>query len=370
MAKALKILVLSESYPNQNGHLMAFVHTRNLYYLKRGHQIDVLCFDAASGYQLEGVSVLTEADLVKNEKIEEFDIVVSHAPNLRNHIRFILKNKKQIQKIVFVIHGHEVLQKSNYYPKPYPNLQSTESWFSKVVDEVYDMIKLKALHFLFTSVLKTKAHFIFVSEWMKQEFIENINMDPEVVQTRSKVIPNSIHSVFENNAFDFDRKKDAHFITIRNFDSPKYGIDLIVKAAVENPESEFHLYGKGSFFKHYDQPKNLKVIEVSFRHEEMLDLLNRYQAALMPTRLDSQGVMACEMASFGIPLVTSNLSICREIFQGFGNVELIANESFEFKAQDFLKSAKKENFVKNKKFYSENTVQQELEYFDELVAKK
>ena len=35
----------------------------------------------------------------------------------------------------------------------------------------------------------------------------------------------------------------------------------------------------------------------------------------MPTRADAQGVMACEMATFGIPLITSNIDVCKEVFK-------------------------------------------------------
>ena len=42
-------------------------------------------------------------------------------------------------------------------------------------------------------------------------------------------------------------------------------------------------------------------------------------------RADAQGVMACEMATFGIPLITSNIDVCKEVFEGFENVAFIDN---------------------------------------------
>lgn len=45
----------------------------------------------------------------------------------------------------------------------------------------------------------------------------------------------------------------------------------------------------------------------------------------MPTRRDTQGVMSCELVSYGIPLITSDLPVCHEMFKDMDNVELISN---------------------------------------------
>ena len=39
----------------------------------------------------------------------------------------------------------------------------------------------------------------------------------------------------------------------------------------------------------------------------------------------------CEMASYGMPVITSNIDICREILNGFDNVTLLENEAFSSK---------------------------------------
>ena len=86
----------------------------------------------------------------------------------------------------------------------------------------------------------------------------------------------------------------------------------------------------------------------------MIDLLNKSRCALMPTRTDAQGVMACEMATFGIPLVTTDLPVCHEVFDTFVNVQYIANNR-KINCKDLLN---KVNFIfkKNCEYFIENTI--------------
>lgn len=370
MTKPLKILILTEAYPTSDGQSMAFVHSRNLSYLKAGHQVSVLSFEASNSYHIDGLLVLSQADFSLGYKLPNFDIVVSHAPNLRHHLRFILKNKLQIKNIVFVIHGHEVLITPRYYPPPYKRMSSVALRLKEIFGYAYDQVKVLVLRVAFESILKSKSHFIFVSQWMKEQFLSNLNIDNAKISKQSDVIHNSVHPIFELENYDFEVPKKADFITIRHFDSSKYAIDLVVKAAFDNPNSEFHLYGKGEYFDHYEAPVNLKIIKKFFNHEALPAILNQYRAALMPTRLDSQGVMVCEMATFGIPVVTSDLALTREILEGFSNIEFIRNENFLLKASDFKNKINKSNFVKNKKFFTLNTVQKEIELFQRISERE
>ena len=91
----MKILVLSQSYPSKiNEKYMAFVHSRNVEYIKLGHNVDVLNFSCEKNYKYDGVNVLGETDIIE---LSKYDIVLSHAPNLKNHIRYILKNLSKIK---------------------------------------------------------------------------------------------------------------------------------------------------------------------------------------------------------------------------------------------------------------------------------
>ena len=82
----------------------------------------------------------------------------------------------------------------------------------------------------------------------------------------------------------------------------------------------------------------------------------------MPTRTDAQGLMMCEMASTGMPLITSDIPVCHEVFDGFANVALIDNNMADTDLGVILKSMEnKIPFCKNEKYYNNKTSKKEIE---------
>ena len=61
----------------------------------------------------------------------------------------------------------------------------------------------------------------------------------------------------------------------------------------------------------------------------------------MPTRTDAQGLMMCEMASIGIPLITSDIPVCHESLGNFNNVAMINNENYNLNLEEILNSLEK-----------------------------
>ena len=110
----MNILVLAQNYPSKdNIYALAYIHSRNIEYLKNGHNIHVISFSTDVYYNFEGIEVFNEKSY---ENLKTIDIVVSHAPNLRNHLRYLVSLKKNIP-LVFFFHGHEIMNISKYYPK-------------------------------------------------------------------------------------------------------------------------------------------------------------------------------------------------------------------------------------------------------------
>ena len=365
MKNALKILILIEAYPDGSSQPMAFAHSRNQYYLRENHLVTVLAFNSKSRYIIDGIQVLPESDFCKSYDLSYFDIIVSHAPNLKNHIRFLMKYSSQLKKIVFFFHGHEILIKSKYYPKPFNKLSHMRPFLYAFKNRVYDCIKVLTLKILFRYYFLKRCEMVFVSNWLKCEFLRNVTLKLSEIDQISHIIPNSINSVFEKKMYSHDGLRKADFITIRQFDGPKYGIDLVVKIASENPNYEFHIYGNGSYFDYYEYPNNVKIFKQSFRQDEIPALLNQYRAALMPTRLDAQGVMVCEMATFGIPVITSDIPVCREVLHNFSNVLLLSNDRFSFNVEAFLSKITRSS-TQNRKYFSENTIAKELALFNRI----
>lgn len=354
------VLVLVQSYPSENNkYAMNYVHTRNLEYVKNGVNVDVLSFSANKSYEYEGITVYTKEEYVQKKQNQSIDLAISHAPNLRNHIRFLRQHDNKIKNILMFIHGHEVMKMSKYYPRSYSFVKS--STMKQKVRDLYDVYKLQTLKkFITNKFAENKLEFIFVSNWMKDVFLENIPIDPAVLDKNSYVIPNSMNTVFLEKKYDLKDAK-ADFVTIRPLDNSKYAIDLVVELARKHPDLSFHIYGKGDYFKYNDKPKNLEVFQEFFSPNALADLFNHYRCALLPTRLDAQGVMMCEAATYGIPLVTSDLPICLEMLDSFENVFFFNNNELNIDLNEVLNKIKLQQEINKEKFSSLNTVQKEIE---------
>lgn len=316
------LLILVEGYPSyEKLYNMAFVHTRNVEYQKQGFEVEVQSFSAKTSYVFEGVSVFA-----KNEDIDyaKYDAVLSHAPNIRNHYRVIRRKLSSINRLVLFFHGHEILINEAYYPPPYA-WQKNASFIARKLITLYDYVKLYMIRGL---LKKPKVKAVFVSKWMLEEGVKCLRLPAEYLN-KCSVINNPINYQFYQSRYAYrPGKHRADFITVRPLDGRKYAIDKVVELARNNPDFTFHVYGKGEFFDHIVKPVNISVFDRYIAQKDMPELLNCYRAAVMPTRLDAQGVMMCEMASYGIPLLTSDLPVCREMLENFDNCTFVDNDVF------------------------------------------
>lgn len=349
-----KVLVLSEGYPSKEKiYNQAFIHSRNIEYIKQGVSVDVLAFSSQENYSYEGVNVYSEKH---DFDLDGYDAVVSHAPNIKNHYRFIKKNKLKLNNVVLFFHGHEVLRVNDYYPGNYPWQESTP-YIKKVLRRVYDSVKLKLIKGLLS---EENVRAVFVSHWMLDEGLACLGIK-SLQKNKYKVINNPINVAFSGSNYAFDNAgKKADFITIRPLDGKKYAVDKVVDLANANPEFIFHIYGKGHFFRHTVKPANVEVFDTFVEQKNIPELLDKYKAAIMPTRLDAQGVMMCEMASYGIPTIVSDLPVCHEMLDGFDNVTFINNDNFGITklTDDFFKPLS--NFALSDKFSSAFVASKEI----------
>ncbi len=323
----MHVLILVQSYPSATDpYHQAYVHARVLYYLQQGWTIDVLSFACRQAYVHEGVTVWPETFLQERKTV--YDVWISHAPNLRNHLRLILRFPQQWKRLVWVIHGHEVLIKQKYYPAPYP-WDDRVAWYHPLLHDMYDHLKVRILKICLRNWLQQqRIQLIFVSEWMRTAFLDCVSLEPHWLAQQSSVIPNPVHPLFLASFWTKPVQPRADFVTIRPLDEPKYAVDIVYALALKNPELRFDVYGKGRFFSHYPSLPNLNWYDRFCVQEELPELLSQYSAALMPTRLDAQGVMVCEMASLGMPVLTSDLPICREMLSQFPRVDFLPEQGF------------------------------------------
>ena len=106
----IKVLVACADYPGENGRALQYVHVRNKYYQKNGIDVTVLNFACDKSYVYENIKVISLGDFY-SDKMQFIDsVLICHAPNLRNHFRFIKKNNKIFKKMLFFFHGHEIVK--------------------------------------------------------------------------------------------------------------------------------------------------------------------------------------------------------------------------------------------------------------------
>lgn len=365
----MKILVLVADYPRVDGRIsLYYVHTRNRYYAYQGIDVSVLNFATNEDYIVDGIPVYTNDTYKAKLKHEKFDILVCHAANIRNHYLFLQKYHALFPKIVFFFHGHEVLRCSKVYPTPYAYVKQ-KNVLNRFLQDWYDIIKLRIWKRTFERFI-SKSWFVFVSQWMYDEFLRWVKIDSSMLESRRRIIYNSVGSAFETERYDKNTVKTYDFVTIRSFlDGSKYCIDVVTNLARSNPQYSFCVAGRGDFYKFNAKPDNLDIINKYLKHADIINLLQKSRCALLPTRTDAQGVMACEIATFGIPLITSNIPVCTEIFNDFDNVAFISNEAINTDITPiFEKLTWPIRKNKNRKYFMENTCGKEVALLRQIMG--
>lgn len=352
-----EILVLAEDYSDDKGKVsLHYIHTRNIEYIANGFNVTVISFSSNVNYELDGVRVIS-LDTYNKENID-YHQLISHAPNIRNHYYFLKKHINKFRNTILFFHGHEVLRMSEAYPEPYPFLEKP-SRLRVVLRNLYDSFKFRK----WASFIKKYNNFltlVFVSDWMLNEFSKNLRISTSELNDYH-IIHNSVGSYFEDNKYEISSEKKFDFITVRSFlDGKKYAIDVVEKLAILNPEKKFLVIGKGKYFDYNELPNNITLMKTHLSHTQIVELLNQSKYALLPTRTDSQGVMACEMITYGIPLITSNIPVCVEMFSDYQNVTLIDNDKPKLEIDDTYWE-RAVNMSRPTRFLRENTVLKEVE---------
>lgn len=352
----MKILVLTEDYPdNEGGIALMYIHTRNKYYSENGISVKVLNFRTKAGYIYDGIEVISQEEYKKD--FEDYDLLVLHAANIKHHFVFLNKYGKNFKRFLFFYHGHEVLRINKVYSTPYNYVRRSK--IKILFQDAYDTFKLKVWK-TYLPRIADKSQFVFVSKWMYNEFLKWTKIPAHILEGKFFITYNCVGRKFECEKYCELREKEYDFVTIRGqLDGSKYAVDIINRLAFNSPDCKFLLVGKGHFFEFNEKAPNLEWREQTMSHDEIVDLLQRARFALMPTRTDAQGLMMCEMAAFGIPVITSDILVCHEVFDGFKNVYFIDNDNKELSLSEFKERESK--CYKDVRYYMRNTVNKELQ---------
>lgn len=348
-----KVLVLVADYPNNDGGVaLMYVHVRNKYYVQHDIDVTVLNFAAHEDYVIDGIPVITLNSFETGKKT--YDMLILHAANIRNHYRFLRKYDRDFSRMIFFFHGHEVLKINKTYPAPYPYMKKSRLLRTKFQD-LYDTFKL----FLWRGYLPKvadRSDYVFVSNWFYGEFKKYTKLDESDLKNHVHIINNSVGAVFEENDYQYAGEKKYDFITIRSYmDDSKYGIDLVDSLAQKYPEFKFLIIGRGKYYKCHKVPKNVTWIDRFLSHDEIIAYINQSHCGLLLTREDTQGVMTCELSVYGIPVITSDIEVCREICAPLNNVRLVPNNAEKIDLVDVYNEIKNIPLIEKSKQYSYNT---------------
>lgn len=361
----MKIVVITEHYPKENFVGDMFVHVRCKHYLKNsGVDLTVVGVSAKDSYQYEGVNVITLKTFLEKCKTEKFDVLVIHSPLYSVLKCFIKDCEESFKKIIFVFHGYEALRVDKVYPKPFPYMKPPLlKRLRRILSEYKKLYGLRKL----CRILEDKLHYVFVSNWMQQAFAKWTKI--KVAREKSCVIYNCIGEEFLTHSFKEKMEKNYDFLSIRSsFDGSKFCVDIVTELAEKYPNYKFCLIGKGNYFDYNKKPENLDVVNASLTHKEVIDYCNNAKCALMPTRQDTFGVMTCEMATFGMPTITSDIAVTKEVFNNFQNVIFVENVVSRIDLEEVYNKAINIPIPpKNKTYSMENTSFKELELFKEIV---
>ena len=99
----IKVLVTVTAYPDPSGVVpLMYVHTRNIFYKTQGINVAVLNFSTKENYIIDDIPVIALKTYMTEKR--NYNILICHAANLRNHYVFLHKcvliNKEAYDKMV------------------------------------------------------------------------------------------------------------------------------------------------------------------------------------------------------------------------------------------------------------------------------
>ncbi len=303
-----KILLFTPSFNVHKNHGQIFIKTRINEYIKNGYKVNL-------------VSLSKKKKIIKKNKLkilyfENYDGIKKYLfKNIYNFdkifIHFITLQFIKILKsfgnldINIWIHGIEGQSWKWYsfdkYLKPF--------WFFKHF--IYNSLHI----FFFKRFLRDNSHkikLIFVSKWMKNVFIKDLNIKKNL--PKNTVIPNPIDNIFFNKIRRLKKTK-KNVLIVKNFSSYKYAGDITIdylQRFSSSPlfkEFNFTIIGKGTILEKniykIKNFKNIKIIKRFIDNKHIFKYHKKNSIFIYLTRMDSQSVTLSEAIASGSVCISS-----------------------------------------------------------------
>ncbi|EIN8284994.1 FkbM family methyltransferase [Campylobacter coli] len=312
-----KKLILTKQYPSYDDlYKYGFLHSRVKAYKEKGVLVDVFKLSNVQRYEcreFEGIDVMTASNDVLEETLAsgQYDHVLVHF--LDKNMWSVLEKFIDKIKITVWIHGAEIQiwKRREFEFERYSEMEIQRQ--KKLSDQ-----RAKFWTEIFNANYKN-MHFVFVSEYFKNESLGDLKVD---LEPKKYTI---IHNPIDISMFNYlpkspnDRKK---ILSIRPFSSRKYANDLSIKAILELSgrdffeDLDFFIAGDGVLFDELTNElkpfKNVTLYKGFLTQKEISNLHKRHGIFLNPTRMDAQGVSRDEAMSSGLVPVTNNIAAIPE----------------------------------------------------------
>ena len=296
-------LWVSEFYKNSKFKKNNFIygHTKSKNYLTQNY-ININLKNLKS--KLKSTTNEYAEKLIKDLNFKNFDIVEIH-----NRPQLLIKLLNKVKtRFIFYFHNDPLSMKG-----------------SKSIDE-----RLK--------ILKSIDRLIFVSEWVRDRFFLNID---KKLQSKTDVVYPSVHKQKAT-------KKKNNIIFVGRLNHSK-GYDLFKEAIIKilNEFPNWHAYSIGnedrrSIFISHPRHRELGFIN----HKDTLNLLNKSEIAVVPSRWDEPfGRTALEASSRGCATIISNRGGLRETTDYALLLKKLDSKNLYLEIKKLIKNSKKKEII-------------------------
>ena len=296
-------LWVSEFYKNSKFKKNNFIygHTKSKNYLTQNY-ININLKNLKS--KLKSTTNEYAEKLIKDLNFKNFDIVEIH-----NRPQLLIKLLNKVKtRFIFYFHNDPLSMKG-----------------SKSIDE-----RLK--------ILKSIDRLIFVSEWVRDRFFLNID---KKLQSKTDVVYTSVHKQKAT-------KKKNNIIFVGRLNHSK-GYDLFKEAIIKilNEFPKWYAYSIGnedrrSIFISHPRHRELGFIN----HKDTLNLLNKSEIAVVPSRWDEPfGRTALEASSRGCATIISNRGGLRETTDYALLLKKLDSKNLYLEIKKLIKNSKKKEII-------------------------
>jgi len=342
----MKIAVFSSRYPSLSNHYShTFVHTRNKEYTKLGHQVTVFVPQVTKdNYVLDGVKVELCQTSEMISRLGEYDCFAIHLfhhdinPKIDAGVvyDFLLNDDRPLLHFFHGIDGLKIF-KHRFHEV----FQNKTGLFRAIYRDFYVHKRLKSK----IEVLNTKTNvtFVFPSNWLKIEVQNSFDL----TFNKTTIIPNGIDCEkfkFQENLWDLR----YNILSIRPLEKA-YACDLTLNV-LRGLSSSFSatLLGKGSQLTSIksDIVKNkLNVsIQSDFIPNNQIPIIHQKSGIyLASTKMDTQGVSACEAMASGLLTFSYNVGAVGEFIKDRENGFLAESGNFKQQIENILEIVENRN---------------------------